>query len=136
MHSGHEPSYTQPSLILKTIEKSGWVILGLLTTGALFSTSVPFAAGIALGGSLALGNFRCVGLYFGRVFRRNSSGPKWWEHAMYGLRFLILLGAIAGLIAWGKLPVVAVALGLSAPLMGILSFAVMALAKGESTAKA
>ncbi len=54
---------------------------------------------------------------------------------MYGLRFLILLGAIAGLIAWGQLPVVAVVLGLSAPLMGILSFAVMALAKGETAAK-
>ena len=135
MQSEHGPTYTQPSLILKNIEKLGCVNLGLLSIGAYFSVSLQFATGVALSGFLALGNFRCMELYFGRVFRRNVSRPKWWEHTMYGLRFLILLGAIAGLIAWGQLPVVAVVLGLSAPLMGILSFALISLAKGETAAK-
>ena len=136
MHIEHELSQNQPSLILKYIERSGWIILGLVSTGALLSTSLPFAAGVALGGILSLGNFRCVDLYFSRVFRHGGSKPKWWEHAIYGLRFLILLGAIVVLIAWGRLPVVSVVLGLSAPLMGILSFAVISLAKEETTAKA
>ena len=136
MHIEHEPSRNQPPLILKNIEKSGWVILGLVSAGAFLSTSLPFAFGVALGGILGLGNFRCVDLYFSRVFRRDGSKPKWWEHAIYGLRFLILLGAITGLIAWGRLPVVGVVLGLSAPLMGILSFAVISLAKGGTVLKA
>ncbi len=136
MGSDHEVFISDPSAVLKKIEKSGWMILGLLSAGTLFLVSASFAAGIALGGILGLGNFRCVEIYFAWIFRQGGSGSKWWHHAFYGLRFLVLLAAVAGAIAWGRLPIVSVVLGLSAPFMGILFFAVLALTKGEAAAKA
>lgn len=129
-------SREHPSSILKDIEKSSWVILGVLSSSTYIVVSFPFAIGVFLSGALALGNFICMEVYFERIFRRNGFHPKWWEHIIYGLRFIILLGSIACLIGWGHIPVLAIILGISAPLMGILSFAVLSLTKGDSAAKA
>jgi hypothetical protein len=49
---------------------------------------------------------------------------------------LVLLAAVGGVIAWGSLPVVGVVIGLSVPLLGIITYAVLALIKGEAAARA
>jgi hypothetical protein len=126
---------SEPSIALRIIEKSGWVMIGILSTGAFLFVSSSFAAGIALGGILSLLNFRCVELYFVRIFREKKSGTRWWHHTFYGLRFLFLLGAVAVAISWGQLPVVGMVLGLSAPFLGILYFAILALSNSEIAAK-
>lgn len=135
MQSEHGLFDSQPSIALKIIEKSGWAITATLSVGALLFGSLSFALAIALGGILSLCNFRCVELYFGRIFRHRKSGTRWWHHTFYGLRFLLLLGSVAVAISWGQLPVVGMVLGLSAPFLGILFFAILALSKGGIAAK-
>lgn len=135
MHSVHQIYISEPSSVLKKIEKSGWMILCLLSAGSLLFVSIFFAAGVALGGFLSLGNFYCADLYFRRLFQHEDNHIKWWYHVIYGLRFLVVLAAVAGSFAWFKLPIVSLVLGLSAPFMGILFFAGIVLAKGETGAK-
>lgn len=98
--------------------------------------SIAFSAGIAGGGALALGNFRGMDIYFGLIFRQKVPRVKWWHHVMYVARFIALLAAIAAAIAWGRLPVVSVILGLSVPIMGIFYYGAFALIKGEAAARA
>ena len=126
----------KPSAILKLIEKSGWIFLVSLAAASLIYGSPLFAAGIAAGGALGLGNFRGMDLYFGLVFRPGNTKLQWWHHVLYTARFLTLLAAIAGAIAWGRLPVVSVIIGLSAPVMGIVFYGMLALIKGEAAARA
>ncbi len=130
------PPAMEPSSILKKIQKSGWAILLSLAAGSLFFGSPLFAMGIAAGGALSLGNFRGMDIYFGLVFRSGSAKLKWWHHVLYAARFLVLLLTVAGAIAWGRLPVISVVIGLSAPVMGIVFYGMLALIKGEAAARA
>lgn len=132
----HDLRYSAPSVVLATIEKFAWTILALLSIGVFAAASMSHAAGIAIGGIISLANFRCIELYFSLIFQPKTNRLKWWHHAIYCARFLVFLGFVAGIIAWAKLPVVSVAVGLSAPLMGILSYAVVAIAKRGDIVKA
>ncbi|MFC1491534.1 hypothetical protein ACFLQ0_02975 [Nitrospinota bacterium] len=129
-------SATDPSVVLKKIEKAGWAFLGAFSIGGLIFASSAFAVAIAVGGILGLGNLRGMDLYFARVFRQEGPRIKWWHHVIYGARFLVLLAAVAGAIAWGHLPVVGVIVGLSVPIVGIIFYASFALVKGEAAARA
>lgn len=135
---GHDlsPTSSEPAVILKKIEKSGWVVLCALFAGALLMDSILYAAGILVGGALSLGNFRGMDVYFALVFRTKSPRIKWWHHVLYGARFIALLAAVAVAIGWGHLPVVGIVVGLSAPLAGIISYGAIALINGEAAAQA
>ena len=104
----------EPPSILKNIQKSGWAALLAASLGALAVGSVSYAAAIAIGGAMGLGNFRGMDIYFARVFRREGPRIKWWHHVIYGARFIVLLAAVAGALVWGRLPVIGVVIGLSA----------------------
>ena len=125
-----------PAAVLKKIEKSGWILLGALSMAGLVFASPAQAVSIAIGGLLGLGNLRGMDLYFARVFGQEGPRLRWWHHVVYGARFLVLLAAVGGVIAWGSLPVVGVVVGLSVPLLGIITYAVLALIKGEAAARA
>ena len=108
---------------LKKIENTGWLILGVLGSGSFFFfLSFGHTAAIILGGVAALSNFRCMDIYFSRLFSQNDPKPKWWVHALYGGRFLALLAALAGGIGWAGLSVVGVAIGFSVPVIAITLF--------------
>ena len=107
---------------LKEIENTGWLILGILGAGSFFFLSFGHTAAIALGGVAALLNFRCLDIYFSRLFSQNAPTPKWWVHALYGGRFLALLAALAGGIGWAGLSVVGVVIGFSVPVIAIILF--------------
>lgn len=130
------PPALEPSSILNKIQKSGWAILLSLAAVSLIYGSPLFAMGVAAGGALGLGNFRGMDIYFDLVFRPGNTKLKWWHHALYAARFLALLAAVAGAIAWGGLPVVSVVIGLSTPVMGIVFYGALALIKGEAAARA
>ena len=126
----------EPPPILKNIQISGWAALLAASLGALAVGSLSYAAAIAIGGALGLGNFRGMDICFARVFRRENPRVKWWHHVIYGARFIVLLAAVAGALAWGRLPVIGVVIGLSAPVMGIVLFGAFALIKGEAATRA
>mgnify|MGYP003967071695 CR=1 FL=1 len=130
------PISSMPATILKKIEKSGWVVLCILCVGALIMGSFSYAAGIFVGGTISLGSFRGMDVYFALLFRAETSRIRWWHHVLYGARFLALLAVITLAIGWGHLPVVSVVLGLSAPLAGIISYGAFALINGEAIAQA
>ena len=125
-----------PAAVLKKIEKSGWILLGALSIAGLVFASPAHAASVAIGGVLGLGNLRGVDLYFARVFGQEGPRLRWWHHFAYGVRFLVLLAAVGGVIAWGSLPVVGVVVGLSVPLLGMVAYAALALIKGGAAARA
>lgn len=117
--------------MLRRIERLGWLVLGGSTlAAALFSASL--ALGLGLGGLLALGNFRCMDLYFARVFHRGASARvRWWHHALYAARFLGLMAAVTGAIVWLKASAVGVAAGLSVPLLAISLYGAAAALRGK-----
>ncbi len=125
-----------PAAVLKKIEKLGWILLGALSIAGLLFASPAHAASVTIGGVLGLGNLRGMDLYFARIFGQEGPRLRWWHHFIYGARFLVLLAAVGGVIAWGSLPVVGVVVGLSVPLLGIVAYAVLALIKGEAAARA
>lgn len=109
----------EPQRALKRIERLGWVILAALTLASAGLLPAGQAWGLALGGLLALGNFRCMDLYFARILQKGAARPRWWHHALYGARFIGLLAAVAAAVVWLKASVIGVAAGLSVPLMAI-----------------
>ncbi len=119
---------------LKKIENTGWLILGVLGSGSFFFLSFGYTAAIILGGVAALSNFRCMDIYFSRLFSQNVPKPKWWVHALYGGRFLALLAALAGGIGWAGLSVVGVAIGFSVPVIAITLFGAISSFRREEIA--
>ena len=109
----------QPSLALRSIENSGWLILVLMSAAGLILRDVSTALGVATGGACALGSFRMMDVYFARIFQKNISRPKWWHHVLYIMRFFALIGIVALAIGWVRLPVVSVVLGLTIPPLAI-----------------
>ncbi len=109
----------QPSLALRSIENSGWLILALMSLAGLILRDVPTALGVATGGACALGSFRMMDVYFARIFQKNVSRPKWWHHVLYIMRFFALMGVVALAIGWAGLPVVSVVIGLTVPPLAI-----------------
>ncbi len=109
----------QPSLALRSIENSGWLILAIMSLGGLILGDVSTAIGVAIGGACALGSFRLMDVYFARLFRKNMNRPKWWHHVLYILRFVALIGIVALAIGWARLPVVSVVIGLTIPPLAI-----------------
>jgi len=124
-----------PSAVLRRIEATGWAILCILCLGTLAALPPAHAAGLALGGLLALGNLRLMDLYFARILRRQGARPRWWHHALYAARFFALLGALAALLAWGRAPVLSVVVGLSVPLMAISLYGARAALRGGAAAR-
>lgn len=123
--------------MLKRIERLGWIILGALTLAAAALLPAGQAWGLGLGGLLALGNFRCMDLYFARILQGGAARSRWWHHALYGARFIGLLTAVAAAVIWLRASVVGVAAGLSVPLMAIALYgAATALRRGAKTAPA
>ena len=112
----------QPSLALRSIENSGWLILALMSVAGLILKDVSTAGGVAIGGACALGSFRMMDVYFARIFRKNMNRPKWWHHVLYILRFLALMGIVALAIGWMRLPVVSVVIGLTVPPLAIFVY--------------
>ncbi len=112
----------QPSLALRGIENSGWLILALMSMAGLILKDVSTAGGVAIGGACALGSFRMMDVYFARIFRKNMNRPKWWHHVLYILRFLALMGIVALAIGWMRLPVVSVVIGLTVPPLAIFVY--------------
>ena len=109
----------QPSLALRSIENSGWLILALMSLAGLILRDVPTALGVATGGACSLGSFRMMDVYFARIFQKNVSRPKWWHDVLYILRFFALMGVVALAIGWAGLPVVSVVIGLTVPPLAI-----------------
>ncbi|MCE2451385.1 MAG: hypothetical protein J4F48_00760 [Nitrospinae bacterium] len=109
----------QPSLALRSIENSGWLILALMSLAGLILRDVSTALGVATGGACALGSFRMMDVYFARIFQKNVSRPKWWHHVLYIMRFFALMGVVALAIGWAGLPVVSVVIGLTVPPLAI-----------------
>ena len=109
----------QPSLALRSIENSGWLILALMSMAGLILGDVSTAVGLAIGGACALGSFRMMDIYFARIFRKNMNRPQWWHHVLYILRFFALMGIVALAIGWMRLPVVSVVIGLTVPPLAI-----------------
>jgi hypothetical protein len=109
----------QPSLALRSIENSGWLILALMSMAGLILKDVSTAVGLAIGGACALGSFRMMDVYFARIFRKNMNRPQWWHHVLYILRFFALMGIVALAIGWMRLPVVSVVIGLTVPPLAI-----------------
>ena len=109
----------QPSLALRSIENSGWLILALMSMAGLILKDVSTAVGVAIGGACALGSFRMMDVYFARIFRKNMNRPQWWHHVLYILRFFALMGIVALAIGWMRLPVVSVVIGLTVPPLAI-----------------
>ena len=109
----------QPSLALRSIENSGWLILALMSMAGLILGDVSTAVGLAIGGACALGSFRMMDVYFARIFRKNMNRPQWWHHVLYILRFFALMGIVALAIGWMRLPVVSVVIGLTVPPLAI-----------------
>ena len=109
----------QPSLALRSIENSGWLILALMSMAGLLLGDVSTAVGLAIGGACALGSFRMMDAYFARIFRKNMNRPQWWHHVLYILRFFALMGIVALAIGWMRLPVVSVVIGLTVPPLAI-----------------
>ena len=56
----------EPPPILKNIQISGWAALLAASLGALAVGSLSYAAAIAIGGALGLGNFRGMDICFAR----------------------------------------------------------------------
>ena len=109
----------QPSLALRSIENSGWLILALMSMAGLILKDVSTAVGLAIGGACALGSFRMMDVYFARIFRKSMNRPQWWHHGLYILRFFALMGIVALAIGWMRLPVVSVVIGLTVPPLAI-----------------
>ena len=109
----------QPSLALRSIENSGWLILALMSMAGLILKDVSTAVGLAIGGACALGSFRMMDVYFARIFRKSMNRPQWWHHVLYILRFFALMGIVALAIGWMRLPVVSVVIGLTVPPLAI-----------------
>ena len=112
----------QPSLALRSIENSGWLILALMSMAGLILKDVSTAVGLAIGGACALGSFRMMDVYFARIFRKNMNRPQWWHHVLYILRFFALMGIVALAIGWMRLPVVSVVIGLTVPPLAIFVY--------------
>ena len=112
----------QPSLALRSIENSGWLILVIMSLGGLILGDVSTAVGVAIGGACALGSFRLMDVYFARLFQKNMNRPKWWHHVLHILRFVALIGIVALAIGWAELPVVSVVIGLTIPLLAIFIY--------------
>ena len=119
---------------LKKIESTGWLILGILGSGSFFFLSFGHTAAIMLGGVAALSNFRCMDVYFSRLFSQNAPKPKWWVHALYGGRVLALLATLAGGIGWAGLSVVGVVFGFSVPVIAITLFGAISSFRREEVA--
>ena len=112
----------QPSLTLRSIENSGWLILVIMSLGGLILGDVSTAVGVAIGGACALGSFRLMDVYFARLFQKNMNRPKWWHHVLHILRFVALIGIVALAIGWAELPVVSVVIGLTIPPLAIFIY--------------
>lgn len=125
----------EPALILRRIERLGWIILVLLAVPALALVPLHISGGIVLGGVVAIGNFRCVDFYFGRLFQKDKPRPGWWVHVLYAVRFIILMGAVAAAFVWGKMHPVGLVLGLSIPIASITLFGILSLAHRDSAAR-
>ena len=108
-----------PSLTLRSISNSGWLILAVMSVAGLILKDFSTALGVAIGGACALGSFQMMDVYFARMFRKNISRPIWWHHVLYILRFFALLGIVAFAIGWIRLPVVSVVIGLTIPPLAI-----------------
>ncbi len=108
-----------PSLVLKSISNSGWLILALMSVGGVMLGNLSTGAGVAIGGACGLGSFRMMDIYFARIFRKNISRPPWWHHILYVLRFFALMGVVAFAIGWIRLPAVSVVIGLTIPPLAI-----------------
>lgn len=122
----------EPSATLNNIQQYGWSGLLAASLGALAIDTVSFAMAIAIGGALGLGNLFGADIYFARVFRREGPCVKWWHHVLYGARFIALLALVTCAISWGELSVIGIAIGLSAPVLGIVLFGTRALFKGKA----
>ena len=124
-----------PSAVLRKIETLGWTALALLSLGAAAAFSPTHGGALALGGALGLANFRCMDLYFARLFRKGAARPNWWVHLIYIARFGATLAALAAALGWLRLPAVGLIVGLSVPILAIVLYAARTLAEGKPAAR-
>ena len=129
------PQAGEPALILRRIERLGWFILALVAVPALALAPLQISGGIVLGGIVAIGNFRCMDFYFGRLFQKDRPRPRWWVHALYMGRFIVSMGAVAAAFVWGKMHPAGLVLGLSIPIAAIALFGILSLTHRDSAAR-
>ena len=81
---------------LVAIERAQWIILALLTLGSLFFWDWYITLGIIIGGLICILNFRAMRMIFESGFsqgRRSGS-----IFVKYGVKFLAVLAAVAGVV--------------------------------------
>lgn len=136
MDSLRSATAEETSSVLRRIESSGWVLLGILFLLAFLWRGVPLASALGVGGVAALSSFRLMDLYFARIFRGEVPRPKWWHHALYAARFLGLLGVVALALGWLHLSATGLAVGLSVPILSIVIYGAVETLRGVTSARA
>ena len=111
----------QDEALLKRIERSNWVLLALLASGAFAFLSRKFALGVCVGGVLAIANFFLMKRNLSRALDTGTGGGSRLFYLLkYCLRFLALGVIIAILLIKGWVSPFGMLLGLSIIVIGIV----------------
>ena len=111
-----EPEQTEPS-----VQRVGWLGVGITaaTTAVGLLWGVDFAVSVAAGGLLALLHFSALRWMVERVAQPSPNRGTKLALLGFGLRYALLGAALYVIFAVWKANVVAVSLGLSAPVAAI-----------------
>ena len=116
-----EPPSRRAGYLAAAERRLGWMAVGLtgLATGVGLLGGVDFAASVAAGGLIALVNYSALSWIVGRVAQPSSRRGTKLAVLGFALRYALLGAALYVIFALWKANVVAVSLGLSAPVAAI-----------------
>ncbi len=118
--------------IFAAISVGSGLLLALLTLAGLIFGSQRFAAGVAVGGVLAILNYYWLRTILERVLSQRPGHPGRFVQIRYILRLTLLALVIYWLITHGGIDIVGLLVGLSVIVIVIMALSVYLLAtKGE-----
>ena len=110
----------------RTLRKRNWFILALLSSSSYFLFNPMLAAGVALGGLVAIASFSAMQRTVGRAFAIDRAGTR--KKGLIIIKVflrLFLLGAVLYvLITKVEIDPVGLAIGLSTVVLGIVSLGI------------